>query len=238
MVNDLFCPNCGRLWTMCACVTKRRKESQQPMIKNDLRTLVLRRDNYTCKRCGKKFPPENLHVHHIIPKKIGGTDALENLETLCEDCHRFRHYYDTEYQNELDKYRQKLRELFKQALKQVLPKLDKIILSELKFQEELKSKGIDILDIVSYKLRYYDFIFQRKYKIEMLKAKGEGRRSVWFKKSGEGNLRLAERYIKNIIRKNVWETIQICGTTNRELIILFTCTELEIPVNEFVDPRK
>lgn len=44
------------------------------------------RDNYTCRCCGKKNC--RLEVHHIVFRRNGGSDNLENLLTLCEDCHK------------------------------------------------------------------------------------------------------------------------------------------------------
>lgn len=49
------------------------------------RAHVLDRDNYTCQCCGKKHA--RLEVHHIIYRSNGGSDDLENLITLCKDCH-------------------------------------------------------------------------------------------------------------------------------------------------------
>jgi RNA-directed DNA polymerase len=50
----------------------------------ELRLAALARDNYRCMRCGSTA---NLHVHHIQPKREGGSDGLDNLRTLCWDCH-------------------------------------------------------------------------------------------------------------------------------------------------------
>lgn len=50
----------------------------------DLRTTVFKRDNYTCKACGRK---DNLTVDHIVQLSCGGTNNLENLQTLCKYCH-------------------------------------------------------------------------------------------------------------------------------------------------------
>jgi 5-methylcytosine-specific restriction endonuclease McrA len=33
-----------------------------------------------------------LDVHHIVPKKRGGGDNLDNLMLLCPNCHREKHY--------------------------------------------------------------------------------------------------------------------------------------------------
>lgn len=51
---------------------------------NLLRRIILIRDNYTCQLCGKK---PSSQVHHIIPRKFGGNNSLDNLITLCGKCH-------------------------------------------------------------------------------------------------------------------------------------------------------
>ncbi|MBQ1492169.1 MAG: HNH endonuclease [Blautia sp.] len=38
-----------------------------------------------CHRCGSR---ENLHVHHIIPTREGGTRDPKNLVVLCNSCHK------------------------------------------------------------------------------------------------------------------------------------------------------
>lgn len=57
--------------------------------KDQVRLIVMRRDQHTCQRCQAQKP--DLHVHHIIPKHGGGTDTPENLITLCSACHRELH---------------------------------------------------------------------------------------------------------------------------------------------------
>lgn len=42
------------------------------------------RDNFQCADCGRNF---RLEVHHKLPIAEGGTDDLDNLVTLCRDCH-------------------------------------------------------------------------------------------------------------------------------------------------------
>ena len=53
------------------------------------REHALVRDNYTCQCCGKKNC--KLEVHHIVFRSKNGSDSLENLITLCEDCHKAIH---------------------------------------------------------------------------------------------------------------------------------------------------
>lgn len=59
-------------------------------ISETLRRQVRERDKYTCRLCGKEFkegPNHRLHTHHIIPRKFGGKDEIDNLLTLCDSCH-------------------------------------------------------------------------------------------------------------------------------------------------------
>lgn len=45
---------------------------------------ILRRDCYVCQECGKRGAT---HVDHVVPRCEGGTDAEDNLVTLCDRCH-------------------------------------------------------------------------------------------------------------------------------------------------------
>ena len=47
---------------------------------------VLRRDNFTCRYCGAFAPIVVLHVDHVVPRKLGGSDKPGNLVTACQDC--------------------------------------------------------------------------------------------------------------------------------------------------------
>ena len=55
------------------------------------KAYVLHRDGYRCqsKQKGKHSP--KLHVHHLQPRSQGGTNAPDNLLTLCESCHKALH---------------------------------------------------------------------------------------------------------------------------------------------------
>lgn len=58
------------------------------------KTHVLARDKYKCRICGASFKGrsgKSLHVHHIVFRSNGGSDDIENLVTLCEDCHHTLH---------------------------------------------------------------------------------------------------------------------------------------------------
>jgi 5-methylcytosine-specific restriction endonuclease McrA len=49
---------------------------------NKLRLQVLQRDGYTCGYCGR----EATEADHIISKKSGGKDELNNLIAACRTC--------------------------------------------------------------------------------------------------------------------------------------------------------
>lgn len=58
------------------------------------RTDILERDDYECVRCGVPAYEQDLQLHHIIPKKAGGSDYDENLAHLCMKCHVKAHCGD------------------------------------------------------------------------------------------------------------------------------------------------
>jgi len=59
------------------------------------RTKVLKRDNHRCQNCGREGGnqgPAELHAHHVVPRKDGGSDKVSNLRTLCKECHNAIHH--------------------------------------------------------------------------------------------------------------------------------------------------
>lgn len=49
-----------------------------------IRLFVLQRDNHQCRWCGTN---EYLTLHHVVPRRRGGSDRPENLHVFCRDCH-------------------------------------------------------------------------------------------------------------------------------------------------------
>ncbi len=70
------------------------------------RNHIFRRDDYTCQVCGTPhrmfseydipLPTTDgeLDIHHVIRVADGGTDAPDNLLTVCRECHRKIHAGD------------------------------------------------------------------------------------------------------------------------------------------------
>ncbi|WP_346433177.1 HNH endonuclease [Sphaerotilus microaerophilus] len=52
-----------------------------------LRWQVFQRDRWKCVACGRGSHDDViLHVDHILPRSRGGTDSLDNFQTLCDRC--------------------------------------------------------------------------------------------------------------------------------------------------------
>lgn len=56
-----------------------------------IRRSVLARDRSRCTECGDHVSGRHAHVHHVLPRALGGNDAPANLITLCSTCHSARH---------------------------------------------------------------------------------------------------------------------------------------------------
>lgn len=51
-----------------------------------LRFEIFRRDNHTCRYCGRAAPEVKLRPDHVVPVALGGSDDPSNLVTSCDDC--------------------------------------------------------------------------------------------------------------------------------------------------------
>ena len=71
------------------------------------RLLVIERDKWKCRDCGKHSA--RFEVHHIIPVSRGGTGEPANLLTLCAPCHISRHrVLDGKPETDWEKFRKEL----------------------------------------------------------------------------------------------------------------------------------
>lgn len=67
------------------------KECPDSLLALSKRTVskILCRMNLPCSRCG--WNEGTLDIHHIVPRKSGGSDVHSNLSLLCPNCHRSYH---------------------------------------------------------------------------------------------------------------------------------------------------
>lgn len=75
----------------------RQSPEHDRMIPDDVRRSVMRRDDYKCAKCSwshsewNPSDPRHLEIHHVEHHARGGTNAQENLQTLCTVCHDLIH---------------------------------------------------------------------------------------------------------------------------------------------------
>lgn len=67
-------------------INKKINTKKRDPIESRLRHEVFKRDNYKCVECGKTKEQTTLHCDHILPVAQGGSDELDNLQTLCQSC--------------------------------------------------------------------------------------------------------------------------------------------------------
>lgn len=115
-VDDGKCEWCGEAITnkrrsSCCCKEHSQKfnNATSPVMYANVGSVggyrghILRRDRFTCQICGElhvmysefgiPLPTTDglLDVHHITPVCEGGSDAPDNLITLCRECHKKLH---------------------------------------------------------------------------------------------------------------------------------------------------
>jgi 5-methylcytosine-specific restriction endonuclease McrA len=52
---------------------------------------------FTCLACGRKEPEIKLTRDHVIPIDAGGSDGIENIQPLCEDCNNKKATANVDY---------------------------------------------------------------------------------------------------------------------------------------------
>ncbi len=65
------------------------KHKTKRNISSRLRFIIMKRDNFKCKNCGRSPAMDSkivLHVDHVIAYSNGGETVPENLQTLCSVC--------------------------------------------------------------------------------------------------------------------------------------------------------
>ena len=55
------------------------------------RREVYRRDGWRCALCDST---QYIQIHHVVPRGKGGPQTMQNMITLCADCHALAHGID------------------------------------------------------------------------------------------------------------------------------------------------
>lgn len=98
--GEKLCRNCSnmvaegrRYYCSQKCMDDFNRNNSWHFVRKD----VLRRDNYRCSICKKRFRKSQLDVDHIIPVQMGGKlFEKANLRTLCKDCHKSKSRLDSD----------------------------------------------------------------------------------------------------------------------------------------------
>lgn len=109
-INQKECPICNKIFigrkNTCsrACSNKSRtgikydgsnSKNKSEISKKLKFELALERGG-VCEKCGEKNY-SILQIHHIVQRKDGGSDELDNLELLCPNCHYSHHFGYSEW---------------------------------------------------------------------------------------------------------------------------------------------
>ena len=62
--------------------------SERKPISKGLRFDIFRRDQFTCRYCGRRPPEVVLEIDHLVPVASGGDNTEPNLLTSCDACNR------------------------------------------------------------------------------------------------------------------------------------------------------
>jgi len=96
------CQKCGHIWSgksleertvraWCrVCGSRDVYPGTKDLTWSEVAHLIRVRDHFKCQICGARA--SILQVHHIIPIYRGGSNHPSNLVTLCQKCHRKRHW--------------------------------------------------------------------------------------------------------------------------------------------------
>lgn len=66
----------------------------------EIRNQIWEKKPHKCVNCGAE---SNLHLHHIVPLSLGGTNNIDNIVPLCEECHSKVHKLDMKGHSEATK---------------------------------------------------------------------------------------------------------------------------------------
>lgn len=70
---------------------RNKGRNQNSKKKRAYRQAMLEKQQGKCAVCGKEITMEEMELHHILPKSLGGHNGHYNEIGVCHDCHRSIH---------------------------------------------------------------------------------------------------------------------------------------------------
>ena len=107
-----------------------------------------------CEKCGSYV---NLHVHHIKPKSIGGTDDISNLQVLCKRCHENTHGFKIEDEKIESGYNRSnpIKQNKKSIIIDAINKKSKIAFTYKKYNGDISKRSVKPINLYIEKNRQY-----------------------------------------------------------------------------------
>jgi len=63
-----------------------RKARYGPSLARSQRLAIIQRDGLRCQLCGEAVPLDDIHIDHIVPRSLGGSDEPVNLRVAHARC--------------------------------------------------------------------------------------------------------------------------------------------------------
>jgi RRXRR protein/HNH endonuclease len=136
------------------------------------RYYIFCRDNYKCQICKGKSKDKILQTHHIIQRKNGGTDKVDNLVTVCKTCHN--KFHSGEINHKFKKPKQYKETVFMNVLrKHILNTLDCEITygsvtivkrKELELEKSHYNDAIAISGITNIKINHNTMFYIKQFR--------------------------------------------------------------------------
>jgi len=83
-----------------------RREKQKARALRATQWWKRRRSSGLCHYCGRKFPPRELTMDHVVPLIRGGRTSRGNVVPACKDCNsRKKHMLTLEWEEYLERLR-------------------------------------------------------------------------------------------------------------------------------------
>lgn len=225
---EKYCKKCGRVFDdinfkICPyCGSKLATRYGRQPIPRKLRHEVFKRDGYRCRECGASKDETSLEIDHILPVAKGGTNDINNLQTLCRECNRMKHTDEwiggeTDLEaakNELYSLKNQINKI-KNKLSQATNENDEI---EYKYQIMKLEERLIIVE------KEYDKLYKENKQFEAKKEKEE-KRNLLYKKLYVG---IDEEAFQK------WSKDNFLQFNTKEEFIKYACTLSESQINDYI----
>ena len=225
---EKYCKSCGRVFDdlnfkLCPyCGGELATRYGRQPIPRKLRHEVFKRDGYKCRECGASKDETSLEIDHIVPVARGGTNDINNLQTLCRECNRMKHTDtwvggETDYEtvkNELNSLKNQIKSV-KDKLKHTANENDKI---------EYRYRLMKLEERLAIVEKEYDKLYEENKQFEAKREKEEKRNQLYKKMYVEID---EDAFLK-------WSIDNFVEYDTKEEFIKYACDCSENEINNYI----